>query len=604
MHIVRFQGGFANQIFQLCLFNKLVEEYGQDNVWADLSHYKSNKDHGGFKLGRFATLRTIKRMPDEIVHIDENNFFSVAQADVNKSYYYNGYWQDEAFFPDDINFVRDIVAVNSNKKSIHELLTKIVECESVSVHVRRGDYVNNYLHGNIANTAYYKNAIGYMKQKLENPVFFIFSDDIDWCKANIVSNDSSIYYIDDNANDVQDDIFLMSSCKHNIIANSSFSWWAQRLNNNNEKMVIAPKYWYNYENAVCRLNNECFVHVNNYLTYDKPKDNPIFSILVPVYNQERNVRRCLASVLNQTVENIEIIAVDDGSTDSSAELLQEYASVDKRLKIIHKDNNESLLMARITAMEQASGRYVLFVDSDDYIDEKTCERLLKEYSKTNCDILEFAYVREPDKKIVNNYNKDNCSIERILDGSYPHMVWNKCYSYGVIKASLKIIDKFYCNMAEDYYLSVVFALCNKLEVRSIDDGLYHYVDTDGMSNSISMTEKELDNSIESICNKNDHLKKILDGNCKYLELLDESIKSDLASMDDRIRNKLELPIQNRIRYLSIIDGKFNTNYREIYEKDIEEALRLKHYCDIHGLKGYCKLLIKNVVSRIKREFSR
>ncbi len=113
-------------------------------------------------------------------------------------------------------------------------------------------------------------------------------------------------------------------------------------------------------------------------------NNISISIVVPVYNVEKYLRQCLDSIINQTFKDFECIC-DDGSTDKSLSILQEYANKDNRIKIISQ-KNIGLAGARNTALSVASGKYVLFVDSDDYIDINLCEALYKDAVKYNSDI--------------------------------------------------------------------------------------------------------------------------------------------------------------------------------------------------------------------------
>src|SRR5690606_26072631 len=118
---------------------------------------------------------------------------------------------------------------------------------SVSLHVRRGDYVQlqsaHNFHGVLPLT-YYKRAILLLKEKLERFTIFVFSDDLDWVRSNLQA-ETPVVYVDYRSDDkTATDLALMSLCKHNIIANSSFSWWGAWLNRNPGKQVIAPKPWF------------------------------------------------------------------------------------------------------------------------------------------------------------------------------------------------------------------------------------------------------------------------------------------------------------------------------------------------------------------------
>jgi len=125
-------------------------------------------------------------------------------------------------------------------------MDKITDVESVSVHIRRGDYISNPItnqyHGSL-DIGYYQNALKIMLKKINNPHFFVFSDDYEWAERNIKS-DSPITYIKHNSAKNYEDLRLMSMCKHHIIANSSFSWWGAWLASNKNKMVIGPQKWF------------------------------------------------------------------------------------------------------------------------------------------------------------------------------------------------------------------------------------------------------------------------------------------------------------------------------------------------------------------------
>ena len=115
--------------------------------------------------------------------------------------------------------------------------------ESVGIHVRRGDYLNIPLYSGICDLPYYTRAIEYIKSKSKNPKFYIFSNDMEWCKINLPVENAVFVEANTGINSIFD-MILLSSCKYNIIANSSFSWWGAWLNKN-KKAVIAPTKWYN-----------------------------------------------------------------------------------------------------------------------------------------------------------------------------------------------------------------------------------------------------------------------------------------------------------------------------------------------------------------------
>lgn len=166
----------------------------------------------------------------------------------HKNIFLKGYFQSEKYFIQFENQLRKDFEIKSPLKKETTNLLKIIEAEnSVSLHIRRGDYVSNpsanAVHGT-CDLNYYHRAIEIINEKIENPIFFIFSDDIDWAKENL-KLENTTYFVDFNdASTNYEDLKLMSTCKHNIIANSSFSWWGAWLNSNKSKTVIAPLRWF------------------------------------------------------------------------------------------------------------------------------------------------------------------------------------------------------------------------------------------------------------------------------------------------------------------------------------------------------------------------
>jgi len=120
---------------------------------------------------------------------------------------------------------------------------------------------------------------------------------------------------------------------------------------------------------------------------------PKISIIVPVYNVEKYLHKCMDSLVNQTFAHIEMIVVNDGSTDSSLEILRNYAKQDSRIVVIDKVN-EGVSLARNTALKYIIGEYVMFVDSDDWIELDTCEKVLERINQYKCDVIMWSYIRE------------------------------------------------------------------------------------------------------------------------------------------------------------------------------------------------------------------
>jgi hypothetical protein len=151
----------------------------------------------------------------------------------------DGFFQSEKYFKNNRKEILDLVRIPEFVAvKISEKYSKFLHEKTTSIHVRRGDYLNHPNHHPVQSLTYYLNAIDLLKDKTD--LFVIFSDDIEWCKINL--NLENAIYIEDEKDYIE--LYLMSFCKNNIIANSSFSWWGAWLNENPDKTVIGPKNWF------------------------------------------------------------------------------------------------------------------------------------------------------------------------------------------------------------------------------------------------------------------------------------------------------------------------------------------------------------------------
>lgn len=160
-----------------------------------------------------------------------------------------GYFQTEKYFQDIEEQVREAFQFRNftPSRSVREYERRMEECEAVSLHVRRGDYLkpeNQALFGGICDEAYYERAVSRMRSALPGAKFFVFSNDPSWIKEHYMGPDFVI--VEGNDEDMgYADLYLMSKCRHHILANSSFSWWGAWLDGNPDKIVIAPDRWFN-----------------------------------------------------------------------------------------------------------------------------------------------------------------------------------------------------------------------------------------------------------------------------------------------------------------------------------------------------------------------
>lgn len=265
MIYVRLNGGLGNQMFQYAAGRRLALHL-QTGLKLDLSVYESDglRTYGlapfriEAEVASGAELRTF-HSPDMHVRIlrkfgmmrqpvlrETGLKFDARLLSLNDDSYLEGYWQSEQYFRDVSEQVRkDFTLREPLIPEAYPLAKALSHADTVSIHIRRGDYVSNpqanQMHG-LCEPRYYEQAVKLMTERVSNPVFFVFSDDPIWVKKFFnpgipftpVAPDWEPYV----------DLHLMSLCAHNIIANSSFSWWAAWLNANPEKTVIAPRQWF------------------------------------------------------------------------------------------------------------------------------------------------------------------------------------------------------------------------------------------------------------------------------------------------------------------------------------------------------------------------
>jgi glycosyltransferase involved in cell wall biosynthesis len=228
-----------------------------------------------------------------------------------------------------------------------------------------------------------------------------------------------------------------------------------------------------------------------------------FSIIISVFNGEKDIERCLFSCSNQTFKDISIACVDDGSTDNTKSIIQKFVLSDNRIKLFCNDKNESLMVSRFKPISEIVSNYVLFLDSDDELMSTACEELYKILSIEHFDILEFK-IKFASGKYTYILEKQDFLKRLLTDIKYPHSVFNKVYKYEVLVLAKEEVAFFYCNMGEDIYLSI--ALNSLGENRSfLDKELYLYNDINGMSTRRNNRElKELLSIMDSAMSSLEH----------------------------------------------------------------------------------------------------
>lgn len=274
MIIVRLIGGLGNQLFQYAAGMSLAK-FHDTELKLDITGFENYHLHK-YSLDSFKISATIATNDDLKMCKKSYGFFErfglyklIPTSFSKKNYhqiekcfsfdqdfysfpsnsYLDGYWQSEKYFLPIEKQIRNefVLKKRLTKNSIH-YLHDINSSNSVSVHIRRGDYfsnsITNEIHG-VLPIDYYIQSVNHLKAIKKNLTFFIFSDDLAWCEKHLRFNSKTVYVKTSTANNnFYDDFMLMSLCKHHIIANSTFSWWAAWLDNNPDKIIIAPKIWF------------------------------------------------------------------------------------------------------------------------------------------------------------------------------------------------------------------------------------------------------------------------------------------------------------------------------------------------------------------------
>lgn len=273
MIIVRIQGGLGNQLFQYSLYESFRAKGMETKT--DISTFLDGRETRALELAKLGLEFDVAakqelhslyaddaRITDRVLRYltGKKKYIKEKQYDFNPHIlqttdgFLNGYWQSEQYFESVGSKIREQICFqNTDTETIRNRETQIAQSNSVSIHVRMGDYLQqSEIYGNICTKEYYQKAIQYISERVENPVFYVFSDEPE--KAAEMLADYEFYAITENSGvDSYKDMYLMSCCKHHIIANSTFSWWGAWLDKKPDKIVVTPSKW----NQMCQKNDIC-----------------------------------------------------------------------------------------------------------------------------------------------------------------------------------------------------------------------------------------------------------------------------------------------------------------------------------------------------------
>jgi glycosyltransferase involved in cell wall biosynthesis len=299
-------------------------------------------------------------------------------------------------------------------------------------------------------------------------------------------------------------------------------------------------------------------------------DNKV-SIIVPIYNVEKYLCKCLDSILNQTYKKLEIILVDDGSPDNCGKICDEYAKKDSRIKVVHKENG-GLSSARNAGLEIATGDIIAFIDSDDWVYNKMIEKTVNVMLEENADIVCFEFTSQIEDTNINNYECNNISkilnseeaIRLLLEGEIKDYVWNKIFKKEVFENLLFPIGRNYEDMATTY---LTFLKASKIVL--IQDKLYFYYIRA--------------NSIVNVKDKNAILKGKYDAMLAYYERIENISKKFESLRDLSIKNFIERAI-GFIEFIDLQNDEINNKYRK------DTLFYIKEYYDEYEKSKYKKMI--------------
>ena len=273
---VKLEGGLGNQFYQYASCKALAKKYGfQFEVLARMDSPNDSRRHNHlglfniqspytgklnallvrmlfirkFKIGKWLRKRLKSNQLLTLVHDPETGYHPEIFQNLSGNLLLLGYWQSYRYFE---NIRQDLLEEFKLKQAPQDKenlsLNEIIrDYESIAIHIRRGDYVSEeYFLKNfgICSLSYYQKAIALLAEKIQTPHFFIFTDDPTWVKENLKICHPHTFITNNLGKSDYEDFRLMSSCKHFIVANSSFSWWAAWIGNYLDKIVIAPTPWF------------------------------------------------------------------------------------------------------------------------------------------------------------------------------------------------------------------------------------------------------------------------------------------------------------------------------------------------------------------------
>jgi glycosyltransferase involved in cell wall biosynthesis len=342
MSKIKIQGGLGNQMFQYA-YGRYFSLERKESLFLDTSYYNKENSNRKFLLDQYNIEAKIDKD-----HISNERNIS------------EGYWQSEKYFYQISDKIRRELSPKKTDWDKYPIYKDIKSSLSVSIHVRRTDYTttkHKIIYDNLS-PSYYIESINTIKINLENKQIkiFIFTDDINWVKENIqphIHNDFE--YVSGKGFSDTEEHYLMSQCKHNIIANSTYSWWAAWLNPNPNKIIISPMNWF-----VDGRDEKDLIPKS----WKKIINDPKISVIMPVYKNGKYLKSAIDSILDQTFKNFEFIIIEDKSdSDECKNIINSYN--DPRIKYILNETKKGIAESLNQGILLSRGDYIARMDSDD-----------------------------------------------------------------------------------------------------------------------------------------------------------------------------------------------------------------------------------------------
>ena len=427
MIIVNMTGGLGNQLFQYAAGQNLARKYNTE-LKLDLKFYR-DYSYVKYLLPMFNARAEIASQEEisQLKTLSPNNqfgrergsqIFTAEFFSYPDNIYLNGCWESERYFADVADIVRqEFTLKNPLGETAQGWKEKILNSEcSVSVHIRHGDFAYNPMIAAdkvlfaILPLDYYYECINRLKQNYPNLNLFVFSNNLQWCKENFRAGVPTEFVEGENLQDFEE-LHLMSLCKHNIIANSTYSWWGAWLNQNPDKKVFVPipsfyfgtnqhyRFFLPERNENSPFDSDRWIRIPFDVNAQPSitSGRPYFSILLVVNGNIKNFDKYLAAILNQSYKFYEVILVDNVSTNGSGKICREITKVQDNVTLIKLHDKVQNGAAWNIALKVAQGDYVMFLKDGDRIFSNALSSLYLSNGRIEADIANSIIWLKEDK---------------------------------------------------------------------------------------------------------------------------------------------------------------------------------------------------------------